>query len=499
MSVASLQPVRLNVVLALVMLAGFTAAVEGTIVATAMPQIVARLGDFSLYSWVFAGFLMTQAASMLVFGKLADLYGRKPVILAGSGLFLLGSLLCGFAWSMPALVGFRLMQGVGAGSILPVAMTILGDLYPGEKRAAVQGWLSSTWALAALSGPLLGGIIVEQASWPWVFWINVPICLVVMVGFQLYFHETVEPRRRSVDAGGAALFTLAVAALFFVITESEKLAWSDPLMVGALALFAAAMPLFVWQERRAPEPMLAFHLWTHRVLATANLQAAIGGMMLIGMTALLPVYVQGVLGGSAIVAGFTLTVFSIGWPVASVVGGRVIRRLDARNTMRLGGVVYVVSSLFILGLTPTTSPVFIGFCTFFMGFGMGLMNLVCILLIQGAVQWNERASATASYLFARMLGSAIGVTFLGAIVNAVLRRGTTSGGPAIDINNVPELLRSAGRLLPGEAEAQRLALFDALNAAFHAMFVLAALICLTAFMFPIVRMNASGDKGVGRP
>jgi MFS family permease len=209
-------------VLAAVMAANFMIAIEATIVSTAMPQIVAQLGGLELYSWVFAAFLLTQTATTIVFGKLSDLRGRKTVMLSGIAIFLVGSILCGFAWSMPSLIVFRLVQGVGAGAVQPVAMTIVGDLYSVHERGKIQGWLASVWALSAIIGPLVGALIIQRWSWAWIFWMNLPIGLLASVGFWANLHEKKSQARGEIDHLSAVVFTIAIAAIMADLTARSR-------------------------------------------------------------------------------------------------------------------------------------------------------------------------------------------------------------------------------------------------------------------------------------
>ncbi len=466
-------------VIASVMAAMFMIAIEATIVSTAMPQIASQLGGLHLYSWVFAAFLLTQTAMTVVFGKLSDLYGRRPVLLAGIAIFLVGSILAGFAWSMPSMIVFRLIQGVGAGSIQPVSMTIVGDLYPGRERGKVQGYLASVWALSAVAGPIVGSIIVRNVSWAWIFWMNIPVGLVAAAGFVAYLHEDVKRERRPIDVGGAALFTFAVASLMIALTDAgtgeTRQAWI------AAGLFCISAVVFVVQERRAADPMVSFALWSRRPIAAANGAGLLAGMALTGLTAFLPVYVQGVLGQSAVVAGLSLTMMVVGWPAGATLAARLFSRIPLRQIMIAGGALVPAGAAVFVFLTPGSSPVAAGLGSLVMGLGMGLVSVSSLILIQEMTPWAQLGSATASNMFSRNLGSTLGATLLGAVLNYGLSH--SSNVPAITSDELRHLLDAPDGVGDGPI---RLALQQALHATFLAMLLLSLAIVVFTLFVPTV-------------
>ena len=471
--------------LAAVMAANSMIAIEATIVSTAMPQIVGQLGGLALYSWVFAAFLLTQTATTVVFGKLADLAGRKTVILAGIAIFLLGSILCGFAWSMPSLIAFRLVQGVGAGAIQPVAMTIVGDLYSAQERAKVQGWLSSVWGVSAVLGPLAGGVIVQHFSWAWIFWVNVPVGALAAGGFFAFLHEERAHGRGRIDHLGAGLFTVAIAA---VMVDLTALSTSGRAEIGLTTLAAAiATALFVLKERRSPEPMISLKLWGRRPIAAANGASLLSGMVMIGLTTFLPMFVQGVMGKSPVVAGFALSAMVLGWSVAATVGLRVgFRRFGVRAVLRAGGALVPAGVLVFVLLDRESSPVVAGLGSLVVGFGLGLLSSSLIIVVQEIVDWSERGSATASYLFARSLGSTFGATVFGAVLNFGL---LGSGHAQVSSERLRQLLEGGSGGM-GADPGLRAALEHSLHLTFASMFVIALMVAATAFLAPKVALAA---------
>jgi EmrB/QacA subfamily drug resistance transporter len=465
-----------SLVIASVMASQAMVAIEATIVATAMPQIVTDLGGLSLYSWVFSSFLLTQTAMTVVFGKLADLYGRKPVLLAGIAIFLVGSVLAGFAWSMPAMIVFRLIQGIGAGAIQPVSITVVGDLYPARERGRIQGYLASVWAISAVLGPMIGGFIIRDLSWAWIFWMNVPIGIASAAGFIAYLHEVPHRERPSIDIAGAALFTIAIASLMMALTDAGTADTTRAAIEAAVFVLCAV--LFVAQERRAPDPMISFALWGSRPISVSNMATMLSGMALMGLTTFLPMYVQGVLRRSPVIAGLALTMMMVGWPSGATFAARSFQRLGLRRVLLGGSIFLPAGALIFFALSPESSPVSAGFGSLLMGFGMGTLSVSSLLLIQEIVDTSQRGSATSSNLFSRNLGSTIGATLFGAVFNYGLAHAV--GVASVTADQLRQLL-GAPTSVAASGAAVRVALHQSLHLTFTAIVVISlmAVVCVT--------------------
>src|ERR1700722_232586 len=465
-------------------------AIEATIVSTAMPQIVADLGGLRLYSWVFSSFLLAQTAMTVVFGTLADVYGRKPVMLVGIGIFLLGSLLAGFAWSMPAMICCRLIQGVGAGAMQPVAMTIVADLYPARERGKIQGYLASVWAVAAVAGPVTGGLIIRSVSWAWIFWINIPVGFAAAAGFILFLKEHSKHERRPIDVGGAISFTVAVTSLLIALTELGN--HHPSRLAAAAGVFCVAAVSFVLLERRVTYPMVSFALWSHRPIAATNGVALLASMALIGLTTFLPIYVQIVMQRSPTTAGLALTTMLIGWPVGATPAARLFHRFALRRLLLTGALLQPLGAIFFVALTPQASVLMAATGSLVMGFGMGLISVPSLVLIQEIVDPTQRGSVTASNIFSRNFGSTLGATLLGAVFNHGLSR--TGALAPVTSDQLRQLL-NAPSLTAGAAQI-RLAMAQALNLTFWAMLVLTLGTVILALLVP---STAVSDALLNRP
>ena len=465
------------------MLAMFMAAVEGTIVAIAMPKIVAELGGFELFSAVFAAYFLCQAVSTPIYGRLSDLYGRRPVFLGGAALFLLSSAACGFAWGMVPLVAFRTLQGLGAGAIQPLAITIVGDIYEPADRARMQGWLSSIWGISAVAGPALGGFIVQHLSWSLVFWINLPIGAATVAILLIYFREDAQPRRHRIDYLGALLLSLGVGAAMLAIVQEESLGPGRAALLGAFG--ALALAALVVQERRASEPIIPFRLWRHRVIAIGNFGGLAIGALMMGVSGFLPTYVQGVMGRSPTVAGAVIATSSVAWSVVGIGASRMMVRTSYRTTGAIGGVLLLAGTVLLIALRPDRGPLWAAAGAFLIGSGLGFCNTTFIVAVQSAVTLSERGAATAATMFMRVIGQSLGAAVAGAILNFGVARAVPGAAGAAG-GEINRLLAPEMRARLGAATVARLG--EAIAASLHDVyvitFVLAAATLALAWRLP---------------
>jgi EmrB/QacA subfamily drug resistance transporter len=412
------------------MMAIFMAAVEGTIVATAMPTIVADLGGFRLFSWVFTAYFLTQAVTTPIYGRLADLFGRKRVFYVGSAIFLIGSAACGFTWSMLSLIVFRTFQGLGAGAIQSISTTIVGDIYAPADRARLQGWLSSIWGLAAVIGPVLGAFIVEHLSWAYVFWINLPIGIAAIAVLALFLDEKLTPRQHHIDYLGSALLMLGVGAVMVVVVQAESL--DLPIMAALLGFGIVALVLLVVVEARSREPLVPFRLLRNRIIAGGNLGGLSIGALLTCVVGFLPTYVQGAMGRTPTVTGVVIAVLSVAWALASIGAGRLMVRTSYRLTGTIGAVALIAGSTILIALDESDALFWVNCGAVLIGIGMGFCNTTFLVSVQASVGWNERGIATSSILFMRTIGQSLGAGIAGAILNFGLSRYAPEAGDTLN-------------------------------------------------------------------
>ncbi|HWE63909.1 MAG TPA: MDR family MFS transporter, partial [Chloroflexota bacterium] len=338
------------------MLSMFLVALDGTIVSTAMPRIAGQLGGFSLYAWVPSIYLLTTAVSTPIYGKLSDLFGRKRILFVGIGLFLLGSVLSGAASSMVLLIVFRAIQGLGAGAVQPVTITIIGDIFSLEQRARIQGVFSSVWGISAVVGPLLGGFLVDDVGWRWIFYLNLPVGILAVAMIWRYFHERPTARRHTLDLAGASLLTGALSAILLLLIEGGQ-AWpwlSAQTLVLALVTVVGLL-LFVGVERRAAEPVFPLDLFRSRIIVVSSIGMCFAGALMMAVTFEVPLFVQGVLGEDALHGGLALAPMTLGWPLAAAFSGRLALRFGYRSTSVAGLACCVVGIGLLLTLTVQSS------------------------------------------------------------------------------------------------------------------------------------------------
>ena len=449
----------------------FMAAMEATVVATAMPTVIAELGGINLYGWVSASYLLASTVSVPLYGKLADRSGRKPVLLIGIAVFLAGSLASGLAQNIEQLIAFRALQGLGAGAVQPIVLTIIGDLYTPAERGRVQGLFGAVWGIAGIAGPLLGAALVHAVSWRWVFLVNIPpgiLSFAVLIG--AYREDAREKSRSPLDVLGALAITAASLAL--LLAASQVAPW---IMLAASGVFTW---LFVWIERRAADPVLPLSLLSRRLIAVTTIASALFGAAMMGVLTFLPVHVQGVLGRAPVIAGATISPMLVGWPIASAITSRLLVRTGYRTPVWIGSAVIAVALVALAWLVVGgAGPVALGAVMCVFGMGMGLQVTAIVIGVQASVGWEQRGVATASNMFARTMGGALGVGALGAVL--ALRIGRTLPadvvGALLDPHRREEALR-----YPGVVEA----LGDALDPLFWAGGVVAVIGLLVVLAHP---------------
>ncbi len=466
-----------------IMLSIFLASMESTVVSTAMPTIVGQLGGLEHYSWVFSVYMLTSTTSVPLYGKLSDLYGRRRLYVLAMGLFLAGSVLAGMATSMTTLIFARALQGLGAGGIMPLAFIIIGEMFSLEQRAKMQGFFSGVWGVSSIIGPLLGGFIVEQLSWRWVFYVNLipgPIAIAIVA---LAWRDTIHARGKvSVDYLGAVLLSASVISLLLGLMETGTTS-SWALIVLAIILFI----LLLWVENRAPDPILPLSLFRERLFAAASSHGMFTGWAMFGSLSFIPLFVQSVLGTSAMQAGLTITPMLLGWVIASIIGTRLILRVGFRSLSVVGTTIFLVGAALMSTVGADVSQISMMVFVSLMGIGMGLSVPSFLIAVQTTVEKRHLGTATSTLQFSRSMGGTLGVSVMGAALS--IRLASNLAASNLDPQLVASLLDPIGPQTVLVDAGVRLALADAIHVVFVIALAAAALGFLAVLFTPRVDLK----------
>jgi EmrB/QacA subfamily drug resistance transporter len=482
-----------------VMTGMFLAALEATVVGTAMPTVIAVLGGLSHYSWVFSAYLITSTITVPVWGKLSDLYGRRLFYQLGIGIFLVGSVLSGMSTTMTQLIVFRAIQGLGAGALIPLGMTIIGDIYTLAERTRMQALFSGVWGLSSVLGPIVGGFITDQLSWRWVFYINLPFGLAGALILGLALKEPKRTKRAAVDYAGAAVLMAAITMLMLALVEGGTSVGAilSPRNLGLLAGAVALMVLFVWIERRVADPIVPFKLFGNRVVAVSVIAGFLAGVAMFGAISFVPLFAQGALGSTATQAGSLLTPLMLSWVGLSVIGGRLLLRVGYRPTSIVGFILLTLGFVMLSLFQRDTQRVWLYVDLVLIGAGLGLTMLTLLIAVQQSVPRSQLGVATSLNQFSRSIGGAVGVAVMGAVLSAGLASRLNeiarSGNSAITPERAVELSANPNALIEPQARAALPpdtlnALQESLAGAIHNVFwvgtAMAALALLVSLRLP---------------
>jgi EmrB/QacA subfamily drug resistance transporter len=460
------------------------AALDATVVGTALPTIVGQLGGLHLLGWVFSAYLLTSTVAVPFAAKLSDMIGRRPVYMTALAIFLAASVACGFATSMPMLIVLRAIQGIGGGALTTAAFTIIGDAFAPRQRARVQALFGAVWAVSSVLGPALGGLITTTVGWPWVFEINLPVGLLAGAVVAKVLHERVERQARRLDWAGGLLLTAAVVCLLLAVSQVPAMfGWVSPPTIGMALGAIVLLALFVHVERRVPEPIVALEHLRHRIIRPGLIVQALGGFILFGMTSFVPPMVQGVHGKSAFEAGLVVGTLTIGWPVGSFVGGRALIRWGARAVVLVGAALAMIGTAVLTQLQAFEAWWIAALGPVITGLGIGAMSVTVMVTVQSAVDWRERGVVTGLTQFSRTIAGTVGVGVMGGILVGFV--GTTSS----------EILDPAARaaMSAADLDLSRASLATGLTWIYWTMFAIAA-----AMLVAVVRTMPDVRLGPGR-
>ncbi|HET7578131.1 MAG TPA: MDR family MFS transporter [Bacillales bacterium] len=407
---------KLNLIIAGLMLGIFIASMDQTIVATAMGTIVADLGGLDKFVWVTSAYLVAEMAGMPIFGKLSDMYGRKRFFMFGIAVFLFGSILSGTADSITQLSIYRAIQGIGGGAMMPIAFAIIFDVFPAEKRGKMGGLFGAVFGMSSIFGPLLGAYITDHISWHWIFYINLPLGLTALALLWFSYHESHEHSKQKIDWWGASTLVGAVVSLMFGLELGGKqYAWDSAQMIGLFGVFAVLFAVFLYVETKAEEPIISFQMFKKRLFAVTNIVALLYTIPFIVATVFIPIYIQGVFGGSATNSGLLLLPMMLGMVAASVLGGNLANKMSFRSIMILSGLFLLLGIILLSTLATDTPRILVTLYMIITGFGTGFSFSVLSMAAIHGFEPRQYGAANSTVSFVREFGMTVGITIFGVI------------------------------------------------------------------------------------
>lgn len=504
----NISPRQIRWIVTGLMLGLLLGSLDQTIVSTAMPHVIAELNGFSLYSWVFTIYMLTSTTAVPIFGKLADLFGRRLVYLIGMGLFLIGSALCGLSHDMTQLIIFRAIQGIGAGALMPIAMTIIGDIFPPDRRGKMQGIFGAVFGLSSVIGPAVGGFIVDHMAWQWIFYINLPFGIFAAIILSIALKESKGTEKKSIDWGGASTLTGAIVAFLLAIEMGgsgssdggmKHYAWGSPQILGLFGAALVLILLFLWIESKVKEPIIPLKLFANRSISVSSIVGFLMGMGMFGAITYIPLFSQAVIGTSASHSGYILTPLMLSLILSSIVGGRLITKFSYRSIVMTSMAIMTVGYLLMSQMGTGTSSFELVLYMIVVGLGMGALMPVLTIAAQSAVGHELRGVATSTTQFTRSIGGTVGVAIMGVIMSSRMTDGIAdirsdfADIPADQLNQLanpqallqPEVKATIPAKLLGALQS---ILSDAITSVFVIGIIVVLLGLISAFFYGKLRM-----------
>jgi EmrB/QacA subfamily drug resistance transporter len=511
----NLNPKQVRWIVTGLMLGLLLGSLDQTIVSTAMPHVITELNGFNLYSWVFTIYMLTSTTAVPIFGKLADLFGRRLIYLIGMGLFLAGSALCGLSHDMTQLIVFRAIQGIGAGALMPIAMTIIGDIFPPERRGKMQGIFGAVFGLSSVIGPAVGGFIVDHLAWQWIFYINLPFGVFAAIILSIALKESKGAEKKSIDWFGASTLTAAVVAFLLAIEMGgngpseggmKHYAWDSWQILGLFGASALLIALFLWIESKVKEPIIPLKLFGYKAISVSSIVGFLMGMGMFGAITYIPLFSQGVIGTSASNSGYILTPLMLSLISSSIIGGRLIMKLSYRTIVMTSMAIMTIGYFLMSQMTVDTSRVELISYMIIVGLGMGALMPVLTIASQSSVGHTLRGVATSTTQFTRSIGGTVGVAIMGVIMTNKMTSGI--GGIKGEFKDIPaDQLKTFANpqalLQPAVKEKMPVDLYHAIQAVLNdsitSVFVIGIIVVLagllSAFFYGKLRMPISTNAG----